>query len=103
MASEMQLKAPLFGQDQSFLPKKVGFSTKQLGLSFQKSTYFSAKTVFPPKKWLFLAKGAILFEKGGTMGKKFEGINFGPNIFGQQLLELFHELSDIFTQVLLTK
>ena len=37
------------------------------------------------------------------MGKKFEGINFGPNIFGRQLLELFRELSDIFTQILLTK
>ena len=37
------------------------------------------------------------------MCKKFEGINFGPNIFDQQLLELFRELSDIFTQILLTK
>ena len=34
---------------------------------------------------------------------KFEGINFGPNIFGQQVLELIHEISDIFTQILLTK
>ena len=37
------------------------------------------------------------------MCKKFEGINFGLNVFGQQLLELFRELSDIFTQVLLSK
>ena len=37
------------------------------------------------------------------MCKKFEGINFGPSVFGQQLLELFCELSDIFTQILLTK
>ena len=37
------------------------------------------------------------------MCKKFEGLNFEPNIFGQQLLELFRELSDVFTQILLTK
>ena len=37
------------------------------------------------------------------MCKKFEGINFGPNIFGQQLLEFFRELSEVFTQILLTK
>ena len=37
------------------------------------------------------------------MCKKCEGINFGPNISGQQLLELFRELSDVFTQILLTK
>ena len=35
--------------------------------------------------------------------EKVEGINFGPNNFDQQLLELFRELSDIFTQILLTK
>ena len=37
------------------------------------------------------------------MCKKFEGINFGPNGFCQQLLELFGELSDVFAQILLTK
>ena len=35
--------------------------------------------------------------------QKFQGINLGPNIFGQQFYELFRELSDIFTQILLTK
>ena len=37
------------------------------------------------------------------MCKKFEGIDFGPNILGQQLLKLFRELSDFFLQILLTK
>ena len=37
------------------------------------------------------------------MCKNFEGINFGPNIFGLQLLELFRKLSDVFTQILLTE
>ena len=37
------------------------------------------------------------------MCKNFEGINFGPYIFSQQLLELFGEFSDNFTQIFLTK
>ena len=37
------------------------------------------------------------------MCKKLEGMNFGPNVLGQQLLELFRELSDVFTQILLTR
>ena len=103
MASEIQLKAPLFRSRTEAIYQNSKFFGETTRSVVPTITYFSAKTVFPTKKWLFWQKVQSLFEKGGTMCKKFEGISFGPNIFGQQLLELFRELSDIFTQILLTK
>ena len=104
IASEIQLKAPRVRLRTKPLYRKSRLFVGETARSVvPKSTDFSAKIIFPTKKWFFLQKVQFLFGKGGTMCKNFEGINVGPNIFGQQLLELFHKLSDVFKQILLTK
>ena len=75
--------------------EKVGFSVKTRSI-VPKCTDFSAKTIFPLKSDFSGKKVQFLLEKGNTMCKIFEEINFAPNTSGQQLLELFHEISDIF-------
>ena len=49
MASEIQLKGHLFGQEPNLFTEKVGFSANQLGLSFQKALIFLRKLFFPLK------------------------------------------------------
>ena len=65
-----------------------------LGL-IEKAMIFPRKLFLPPKSCFSDERFHFLFEKGGGKSKKFERINFGPNVFGQQLLEVFRELSDV--------
>ena len=95
MASEIQLKAPFLRSGTKACYRKSRLFSKTAWPAVPNRTDFSVKIIFPSKSG-FLAKGAnFSLKKGGTMCKNFKGINFGSNIFGQQLLELVRELSDV--------
>ena len=88
IASEIQLKASLFrSRTKAFYRKSRLFGETARSVAPNR-TNFSAKIIFPTKKWFFWQKVQFLFEKGGTVFKNFEGMNFGPNILGQLLLEV---------------
>ena len=80
IGSEIQPKAPLLRSRTKAFTEKVGFG--EIARSFvRKSNDFSQKLFLQLKSGFSGKILDFLFEKEGTKRKKFQRLNFGPNVF----------------------